>query len=79
MPFPDFSELTFGYAFLREFEKQYTRNGSFPAAPDFITQAAEATLGYDVSSAGRCHASFFSVQAKLCRAVMASPGICQFS
>lgn len=49
MPLPDFSELTFGYAFLREFERLYTHGGIFPAAPDFITQAAEATLGYDVS------------------------------
>jgi hypothetical protein len=49
MPLPDFSELTFGYAFLREFERLYTRGGIFPAAPDFISQAAEATLGYDVS------------------------------
>jgi hypothetical protein len=49
VPLPDFSELTFGYAFLREFERLYTLGGYFPAAPDFITQAAEATLGYDVS------------------------------
>jgi hypothetical protein len=49
MPLPDFSELTFGYAFLREFERLYTHGGTFPAAPDFISQAAEATLGYDVA------------------------------
>lgn len=48
MPLPDFSELTFGFAFLREFERRYTRGGSFPAAPDFITQAEEANKGYDV-------------------------------
>jgi hypothetical protein len=49
VPLPDFSELTFGYAFLREFERLYTRGATFPAAPDFISQAAEATLGYDVA------------------------------
>ncbi|GAA4718507.1 hypothetical protein H9L13_07745 [Sphingomonas lutea] len=48
MPLPEFSELTFGFAFLREFERYYTRGGYFPAAPDFITQAAEADKGYDV-------------------------------
>lgn len=49
MPWPDFSELSFGYGFLREFERDHTPGGSVPAAPDFITQSAEATAGYDVS------------------------------
>lgn len=49
MPWPDFSELSLGYAFLREFERQYTPGGSFPAAPDFISQHLEAEKGYDVS------------------------------
>ncbi|TPI27330.1 hypothetical protein FJW07_31450 [Mesorhizobium sp. B3-1-9] len=48
MPWPDFSELSFGYGFLREFERLHTAGGSFPAAPDFISQAVEATKGYDV-------------------------------
>lgn len=48
MPWPDFSELSFGYGFLREFERQHTAGGKFPAAPDFISQAVEATKGYDV-------------------------------
>ena len=48
MPWPDFSELSFGYGFLREFERLNSMNGRFPAAPDFISQAAEATRGYDV-------------------------------
>lgn len=47
MPWPDFSELSFGYGFLREFERRYTPGGRFPVAPDFITQSAEATAGYD--------------------------------
>lgn len=48
MAWPDFSELSSGYGFLREFERRYTPGGRFPAAPDFITQSAEATAGYDV-------------------------------
>jgi hypothetical protein len=51
MPWPGFSELSFGFSFLREFERQYTPNGHFPAAPDFISQNAEAELGYDVEAA----------------------------
>jgi hypothetical protein len=51
MPWPDFSELSFGYSFLREFERSYSPGGAFPAAPDFITQADEASLGYDVEAA----------------------------
>lgn len=49
MGWPDFSELSFGFAFLREFERRYTPGGSFLRAPDFISQAEEATKGYDVS------------------------------
>lgn len=48
MPWPDFSELTFGFGFLREFERDYTPHGHFPKAPDFISQADEANEGYDV-------------------------------
>lgn len=48
MPWPDFSELTFGFGFLREFERDYTPHGQFPKAPDFISQAIEASKGYDV-------------------------------
>jgi hypothetical protein len=51
MPWPDFTELTFGSAFLREFEKNYVNGGRFPKAPDFISQGAEATKGYDVEIA----------------------------
>jgi hypothetical protein len=51
MPWPDFTELTFGYAFLREFETQYVHGGQFPKAPDFISQNDEATKGYDVEIA----------------------------
>ena len=51
MPWPDHSELTFGFSFLREFERQYTPRGAFPKAPDFITQYKEATEGYDVEAA----------------------------
>jgi len=51
MPWPDFSELSFGYSFLREFERSYAPGGAFPAAPDFISQADEASLGYDVEAA----------------------------
>lgn len=48
MPWPDFTELTFGFAFLRELEQNYVLGGKFPKAPDFISQGAEATKGYDV-------------------------------
>ncbi len=48
MPWPDFTELTFGYAYLRELERRNTSGGSFPLAPDFISQNDEAEKGYDV-------------------------------
>ena len=48
MPWPNFTELTFGYVFLREFESKYVYGGQFPKAPDFISQWDEATRGYDV-------------------------------
>ena len=48
MPWPDFTELTFGFAFLCELEQKYTPGGRFPNAPEFISQRAEATRGYDV-------------------------------
>ena len=51
MPWPDFTELTFGYVFLREFEQNYVYGGRFPKAPDFISQWDEATKGYDVEIA----------------------------
>ncbi len=51
MPWPDFTELTFGFAFLRELEQNYVHGGKFPKAPDFISQGAEATKGYDVEVA----------------------------
>ena len=51
MAYPDFSELSFGYCFLRELETRYTYGGRFPKAPDFITQHDEATKGYDVEVA----------------------------
>ena len=51
MPWPDFTELTFGYLFLREFELKYVYGGRFPRAPDFISQWDEATKGYDVEIA----------------------------
>lgn len=51
MPWPDFTELSFGYCFLRELETKYTRDGRFPKAPDFISQHAEKTDGYDVEVA----------------------------
>ena len=51
MPWPDFTELTFGYVFLREFEQNYVHGGRFPKAPDFISQWDEATEGYDVEIA----------------------------
>lgn len=50
MPYPDFSELTFGFAFLREFEREFCDGQHFPSAPDFITQHDEASLGYDVEA-----------------------------
>lgn len=50
MPYPDFSELTFGFAFLREFEREFCDDQHFPSAPDFITQHDEASLGYDVEA-----------------------------
>ena len=48
MPWPDFTELTFGYAYLRELERREASGGSFPLAPDFISQNEEAEKGYDV-------------------------------
>ena len=48
MPQPDFTELTFGYAYLRELERNYAPGTSFPLAPDFISQNEEAKQGYDV-------------------------------
>jgi hypothetical protein len=42
MPWPGFSELSFGFGFLREFERQHAPDGSFPSAPDFISQNEEA-------------------------------------
>ena len=51
MPWPDFTELSFGYCFLREFENRYVSGGAFPKAPDFISQYDEATEGYDVELA----------------------------
>ena len=51
MPWPDFTEFTFGYVFLREFEQNYVHGGCFPKAPDFISQWDEATEGYDVEIA----------------------------
>ena len=51
MPWPDHSELTFGFSFLREFERQYTPHGIFPKAPEFITEYDEAMKGYDVKAA----------------------------
>lgn len=50
MPWPDLSELTFGFSFLREFEQSFAPGGAFPKAPEFISQYAEATLGYDVNA-----------------------------
>ena len=51
MPWPDFTELSFGWAYLKEFEQLYVHGGRFPKAPDFISQGAEATKGYDVEIA----------------------------
>jgi hypothetical protein len=50
LPWPDFTELTFGSAFLKEFERKFAPGGRFPTAPEFISQQAEATLGYDVEA-----------------------------
>jgi hypothetical protein len=50
LPWPDLSELTFGFSFLREFEQSFAPGGTFPKAPDFISQYDEATLGYDVNA-----------------------------
>lgn len=49
MPWPDFTELTFGYAYLRELERRNASGGAFPLAPDFISQNEEADKGYDVA------------------------------
>jgi hypothetical protein len=49
VPWPDFTELTFGYAYLRELERRHATGGAFPLAPDFISQNDEAELGYDVA------------------------------
>jgi hypothetical protein len=51
VPWPDFSELSFGFSFLREYERLHAPGGEFPSAPDFISQADEASLGYDVEAA----------------------------
>ncbi len=51
MAHPGFSELSFGYCFLRELETRHTHGGRFPKAPDFISQYDEATKGYDVEVA----------------------------
>lgn len=48
MPWPDFTELTFGFAYLRELERRNAVGGAFPLAPDFISQNEEAEKGYDV-------------------------------
>ncbi len=47
MPWPYFSELSFGFGFLREFERRHCPGGQFSAAPDFITPHAESKKGYD--------------------------------
>lgn len=59
MPWPDFSEFSFGYSFLREFERTFTPGGSFPLAPDFISQFDEADKGYDVEVALQWSAPMF--------------------
>lgn len=59
MPWPDFSELTFGFGFLREFEKQFCGGTGFPSAPTFISQADEASLGYDVEASYADHTPVF--------------------
>src|SRR5260370_29667531 len=59
MPWPDFSELSFGFAFLREFERNNACGGSFRSAPDFISQNDEAIKGYDVAVLGGSTPVFF--------------------
>jgi hypothetical protein len=44
LAWPNFSELTFAFAFLRELEALH---GPYAVLPNFITQAEEATAGYD--------------------------------
>lgn len=51
MPWPDFTELSFGYCFLREVENRYVSGSASPKAPDFIRQYTEATEEYDVEIA----------------------------
>src|SRR5262245_47630104 len=51
VPWPDFSEVSFGFSFLRDFERLHAPGGAFPSAPDFISQADVASLGYDVEAA----------------------------
>lgn len=48
MAMPNFSELTFAFAYLRELE---ARSGPFAVLPDFISQHSEATKGYDLEVA----------------------------
>lgn len=48
MPWPDFTELSFGFAYLRELERRHASGRAFPLAPDFISQNDEAEKGYDV-------------------------------
>ena len=50
MPWPNFSELTFGYAFLSEYGRLYCGHGAFPEPPNFISQQDEADKGYDVEA-----------------------------
>lgn len=51
MPWANFTELTFGFVFLREFELYHVHGGRFPRAPDFISQWDEAKKGHDVDVA----------------------------
>jgi hypothetical protein len=51
MPGPDFTELSFGYCFLREFESRYVYGGALLKAPHFISQYRKATKGYDAEIA----------------------------
>lgn len=48
MAWPNFSELTFAFAFLRELEARF---GPYATLPNFISQADEATKGYDTEVA----------------------------
>jgi len=48
MAWPDFSELTFAFAYLRELE---ALKGTYDDLPDFISQAVEADAGYDAAIA----------------------------